>query len=112
MRWPLLLLLGVLVPARGWAGPPIHRACTVTGTSAVCLAANPGRSYLNLQNVSDTVMYCSTDGLAASVTHGYLLSANGGSVWWDVEPTVPKTVILCLTSGAGPKTLVATEQTQ
>jgi hypothetical protein len=84
----------------------------VTGTSASCLAANGGRSYLSLQNVSDTVMYCSTDGTAASATHGYLIMANGGSVWWDVEPTVPKTVILCMQSSGSTKTLMVTEQTQ
>jgi hypothetical protein len=109
---PALAALLLLAPSLVVGGPPTQTACAVTGTSASCLAANGGRSYLSLQNLSDTVIYCSTDGTAASITHGYLLGANGGWAWWDVEPTVPKTAILCMTSGAGSKTLMLTEQTQ
>jgi hypothetical protein len=54
---------------------------------------------------------CTDDGQTPTATLGYAVPANYGSVWWDIEPTVPKTVIRCATA-SGTSTLVVTEMTQ
>ena len=114
MSMSLLGLVALLLSAPSLAvgGPPTQSACSVTATSSSCLAANGGRAYLSLQNISDAVIYCSTDGQAASTSHGYYIAASGAVAWWDIEPTVPKTQINCMYDGGSTKTLIVTEQTQ
>ncbi len=109
---PLLVALLLLAPSPVVGGPPTQSTCSVTTSAAPCLSSNPGRSYLSMQNFSSTVVaFCTTDGQTPTSTLSYAVPTNYGSVWWDVEPTVPKGAILCVTS-SGSANLVVTEQTQ
>jgi hypothetical protein len=109
---PWLTALLLLAPSLVVGGPPTQTACAVTATPSICLPANGGRSYLSLQNLSTSVVVmCTDDGQTPTATLGYAVPANYGSVWWDIEPTVPKTVIRCATA-SGTSTLIVTEMTQ
>ncbi len=107
-----LLLLTVLLPVLAVAGDLVHTATNVTASSSIILAANPGRKYLSLQNLSDTVENCTVDGTTATTSTGVYLAAKGGAVWWDVETTVPKGAVKCIHGSSGNKAIVATEATQ
>lgn len=109
---PALVALLLLTSTPAGAGPPTHVPCTVTTAPVTCLAANGGRQYLSVQNLSATVVaYCTFDGQTPSATLGNLIPANGGGLWWDVEPTTPKGIVRCVT-GTGTTTLSVTEETQ
>ncbi len=49
---------------------------TTGGTSQLVAAANTDRVGLTFQNISDTNMYLSENGAAASPTNGYLIAPN------------------------------------
>ncbi len=109
---PALTALLLLAPSLAIGGPPTQSTCAVTTSAAPCLSANGGRSYLSLQNFSATIpVFCTTDGQTPTASLSYAVPTNYGAVWWDVEPTVPKGAILCVTASSS-ATLVVTEQTQ
>ncbi|WP_080056732.1 hypothetical protein [Spirosoma aerolatum] len=79
-----------------------HTAGTITtgGTAQTALAAQAGRKYLLIQNISDTVMYIQLDGGTPTATTSMMLAANGGS--WESPPHFCPVVaikILCATTG-------------
>lgn len=67
-----------------------NTAATITtgGASQVLAGAQPGRSYIRIQNTSDTIMYVNF-GAAASATVGIPIAANGGVY---EEPNASQTV--------------------
>lgn len=101
-----------LLPSLTLARPPVHTPASVTASSSQILGANSGRMFLSCQNFSDTAEYCTVDGTTATTSTGYLLGANGGAVWFDVEPTVPKGAVKCIHGSSGDKAIVCTEETQ
>jgi len=89
-----------------------HTPAIVTSVSSTILAANGGRTFLSLQNLSDTAVFCTVDGSPATIVTGYMLTPNGGMVLWDSEPTVPRAEVRCIHAGEGDKSVVATEATR
>lgn len=78
-------------------------------TSTAVFSAAPFRSLLILQNDSDTVIYVSLTGVAATVGAGVRLEANGGSLFFDLPTSMPRAAITCIHGGSGTKNLLATE---
>jgi len=109
------LLVGMLLGLGTWdisyAEPiPTEHTTIAIATSSTAVSVGwkqPQRTFLSLQNVSDTAVYCNVAGGAAVVGAGMRLSANGGGVTMDVK--VPQGAIACIHDGAGTKNLVLTQ---
>jgi len=84
------------------AGTDRSGTITTGGTAQQVAAANPSRVGITFQNTSDTVMYLSENGTAASATNGYQLAA-GAPVNVSTNRAIS---VFCATTG---KTFAATE---
>src|SRR5258707_305111 len=85
-------------------GIPVETVVSVGTGSTSVLGANPDRAYLQLINDSDTIIYVSVGGGAATVNSGTRLNANGGSVVFDNY--VPNGAVTAISSGSSKKLLV------
>jgi hypothetical protein len=73
---------------------------TTGGTAQNAAAANTGRQYLIIQNISSEVMWVSVVGTAAASTAGsFRLAADGGYIEWygDRVPTGAVSVVAATT---------------
>lgn len=105
----LLLVLSVAVEAWAQRTTLTHSAYSVTTASSLALAANKGRNFLIVENISDTDLYCAF-GTAAVVNQGLRLGASGGAILLDVK--FPTTALYCIHGSTGTKTLLITEGVQ
>lgn len=53
------------------------------GTAQQVAAANPGRRYLLIQNVSDTAMWVNFGAVAVATQPSFLIAASGGSLVFE-----------------------------
>lgn len=115
--WPLALcgFLGLLFTskAEAWIPPDYEPFSTATQTTiavatttTVAVAAKSNRTFLILENISDTSMYCSI-GKAAVANEGIRLYPNGGNLLLDAK--YPTGAVHCLHEGDGTKSLLVTE---
>jgi hypothetical protein len=117
MRRVVLFSLGLYLimatPAWAWIPPDYetvgtvsHSAVAVTTSTTVALAAKSNRTFLVLENISDTNIDCKI-GAAAVAGEGIRLYANGGSLLLDAK--YPTGAVNCIHGGSGNKTLLVTE---
>ncbi|MDJ0950955.1 MAG: hypothetical protein QNJ94_18745 [Alphaproteobacteria bacterium] len=86
-----------------------HSVHDATDDTTEAVAANPNRTYLLVQNDSDTVVYISM-AVGAVVNQGIRLVANGGS--YEASPrngNVDTRPVNCVHGGSGNKRLLITE---
>lgn len=89
----------VVVP-RGAALADGSGTITSGGTSQTVFAANTSRTYLLVQNISDTAMYVNFGGVATAGAGSFLLPASGGSLVMDSAFVSTESVtIFCATTG-------------
>jgi hypothetical protein len=110
--------LALLLVASAFAGPHSEpyqwtdRSGTITlgGTAQTIAAVNGARTYLLVQNVSDTAMWVNLGATATAGAGSILLSANGGSFVAEAS-AIPlgHVSILCATTG---KAYTAKEMTR
>lgn len=79
---------------------------SVAATSTAVLAANGSRSYVLLQNISDTDIYFRF--VDAATTSSFLLVANGGS-WESPGLVCPTAAINAIHGSTGTKALAVVE---
>lgn len=77
------------------------RSGTITsgGTAQTVMAANPTRSFLLVQNVSDTNMWINFDATAAATQPSILLAPSGGAILCDAKVPLGSVSIICATTG-------------
>jgi hypothetical protein len=102
--------------ARAWIPPDYeavptvtHTAVAVAVTSTATVAAKSHRTFLILENISDTNIDCKI-GATAVANEGIRLYANGGTLFMDAK--YPTGAVNCIHVGTGTKTLVVTEGVQ
>lgn len=85
---------------------------SVNSTSSTQLAAaNPGRQYLLIQNLSDVVVYIRLGSAAAVIAEPgtIYLAANGGVSEWQGETWVPGTAVSAISATGSGKTVTCLE---
>lgn len=78
------------------------RSGTITAgdTAQQVMAANTGRRYLLIQNISDTAMWFNFTTTAVKDSPSYLLAANGGVFAMDGSLVTKEAIsIICVTTG-------------
>jgi hypothetical protein len=113
LRLSTLLVLLTAVPVMAWIPPDYetfttatHTTVAVAVTSTVALAAKSNRTFVILENISDTNIDCSI-GATAVAGQGIRLYASGGSLLLDAK--YPTAAINCIHGGSGTKSLLVTE---
>jgi len=109
------LLVGMLLGLGTWDTPyaePIpaeHTTIAIATTSTAVSVGwkQPQRTFLELQNDSDTAIYCDLTGGVAVVGKGERLSASGGTLLLDMK--VPQGAIACIQGASGTKNLILTQ---
>lgn len=91
------------LPVIGVRGAATQSIATLGTTSLPVLNSNATRSYLQVVNDSDTVVYISLNGTAAANT-GTRLNANGGSVVFD--QFIPTGTVSGITTADAKKVLI------
>ena len=109
----IVLALCAGSPAFAWTPPDYevfptttHATIAVATTSTVAIAARSNRTFLILENISDTNIDCSI-GQAAVANEGIRLYANGGALLLDAK--YPSAAVNCIHAGSGTKSLPVTE---
>lgn len=108
-----LSLVALASSAEAWVPPDYEAFTTVTHTtvavattSTVTLTAKSNRTFVILENISDTAIDCKF-GADAVASEGVRLYANGGSLLLDAKyPTIS---LSCIHAGTGTKSLLVTE---
>lgn len=85
-------------------GIPTESVISVGAASTSVLSANPDRTYLQLINDSDSIIYVALDGGDAALNEGTRLNASGGSAVFDTY--IPNGAVKAISSGASKKLLV------
>lgn len=81
---------------------PVDGSTTITagGTSQVVFAANPGRRYLEIQNVSDETMYINFGAAASASASSFMIAANGGA-YINASNYCPKGTVTIISATTG-----------
>lgn len=118
MRYRVAILmigcgLFMISQAHAWIPPDYETFSTATQTTVavattttVALAAKSNRSFLILENISDTNIDCSI-GKAAVANEGIRLYPNGGALLLDSK--YPTGAVNCIQGASGTKSLLVTE---
>jgi len=101
------------MPVWAWIPPDYEPFSTATQTtvavattSTVVLAAKSNRTFIILENISDTNIDCSI-GKAAVASEGIRLYPNGGNLLLDAK--YPTGAVNCIHGSSGTKSLLVTE---
>lgn len=81
---------------------PVDGSGTITagGTSQTVFAANPGRRYLEIQNVSDETMYINFGAAASASSASFMIAANGGA-YINASNYCPKGTVTIISATTG-----------
>lgn len=99
----LIFFLAAVLPLTGVCqDTPTDGSGTITagGTSQTVFAANPGRRYLEIQNVSDETMYINFGAAASGSSASFMIAANGGA-YINASNYCPKGTVTIISATTG-----------